>query len=63
MYVVVTVVVQHRPTGELFVSLSVLDMLDGMKKEKGNFAARDAIKFLEREFQQKNRFVLIDFCI
>ena len=35
---------------------SVLDMLDGMKKEKGNFAARDAIKFLEREFQQKNRF-------
>ena len=63
MYVVVTVVVQHRPTGVLSVPLSVLDMLDGMKKEKGNFAARDAIKFLEREFQQKNRFVLIDFCI
>ena len=40
---------------------SVLDMLDGMKKEKGNFAARDAIKFLEREFQQKNRFATIQF--
>lgn len=45
------------------VPLLVLDMLDGMKKEKGNFAARDAIKFLEREFQQKNRFVLIASCL
>ena len=41
---------------------SVLDMLDGMKKEKGNFAAQDAIKFLEREFQQKNRFATIQCC-
>ena len=28
-----------------------------MKKEKGNYAAREAIKFLEKELQQGNKFL------
>jgi hypothetical protein len=40
----------------IVIARSVLDMLDQMKKDKGNFSAREAIKFLEKEFQQKNKF-------
>ena len=33
----------------------VLDMLDSMKKGRENYAARDAIKFLEKAFEEKNK--------
>ena len=35
----------------------VIEMLDGMKKGKENYAAREAIKFLERELQSGNKFI------
>ena len=35
----------------------MIETLDGMKKGRENYAAREAIKFLERELQEGNRFV------
>lgn len=35
----------------------VIEMLDGMKKGKENYAAREVIKFLERELQSGNKFI------
>ena len=35
----------------------VIESLDLLKKEKGNYAAREAIKFLERELEDRNRFL------
>lgn len=37
--------------------VAVIEMLDGMKKGKENYAAREAIKFLERELQSGNKFI------
>ena len=36
---------------------SVIEALDSMKKGKENYLAREAIKFLEREFKVGNRFI------
>ena len=36
---------------------SVIETLDGMKKGRENYTAREAIKFLEKELQDGNRFV------
>ena len=38
-------------------SCSVIETLDQMKKGKDSYAAREAIKFLERELHAGNRFV------
>lgn len=35
----------------------VIEVLDGMKKGKENYTAREAIKFLERELQSGNQFI------
>ena len=43
---------------KVFTSLPpVIETLDGMKKGKENYLAREAIKFLEREFKVGSRFV------
>ena len=39
------------------IGLSVIESLDVMKKEKGNYAAREAIKFLEKELEEGNRYL------
>lgn len=36
---------------------TVIEVLDGMKKGRENYTAREAIKFLEREFQKGNKFI------
>lgn len=38
-------------------SVTVTETLDSMKKGKQNYAAREAIKFLERELQSGNKFI------
>lgn len=40
----------------IFISL-VIESLDIMKKDRSNYGARDAIKFLEKELQDSNRFL------
>ena len=35
----------------------MIESLDLMKKEKDNFVAREAIKFLEKELKAGNRFL------
>ena len=35
----------------------MIETLDGMKKGKENYLAREAIKFLEREFKIGSRFI------
>ena len=35
----------------------VIESLDIMKKDKSNYGSRDAIKFLERELREGNRFL------
>jgi len=35
----------------------VIEMLDSMKKGKENYAARDTIKFLEKELKSGNKYV------
>ena len=39
------------------LSTSVIETLDSMKKGKENYLAREAIKFLEKEFKAGNRFI------
>jgi hypothetical protein len=41
----------------IIVAKSMIESLDLMKKEKNNFAARDAIKFLEKELKSGNQFL------
>lgn len=41
----------------IIIAKSVIESLDLLKKEKSNFAAREAIKFLETEFQEGNKFL------
>lgn len=43
--------------GAAHIPHSVIETLDQMKKGKDTFAAREAIKFLERELKRGNRFV------
>eukprot|EP00731_Ephydatia_muelleri_P016254 Em0009g678a len=39
------------------IARSVIETLDSMKKGKENYLAREAIKFLEKEFKAGNRFI------
>jgi len=41
----------------VIIAKSVTETLDSMKKGKQNYAAREAIKFLERELQSGNKFI------
>ena len=41
----------------LFCFSLVIESLDLMKKDRSNYAARDAIKFLEKELQEGNKFL------
>lgn len=39
------------------IAKSVIETLDQMKKDRSNYAAREAIKFLEMELQEGNRYL------
>ena len=41
----------------LYVVSIVIETLDQMKKDRSNYAAREAIKFLEKELQEGNRYL------
>jgi len=40
----------------IFLSLAI-EALDGMKKGRENFPAREAIKFLEKELKSRHKFI------
>ena len=41
----------------LFHPSLAIETLDGMKKGRDNFAAREVIKFLEKELKGSNKFI------